>query len=754
MKFPVNQTLASRRGALTLAASLTVLLSSHSALAGLLIWDPLLNTFGSDGSGPWDNTTANWALDGVDVPFPTSAQTTLTVALATGVNTLTVANTSGLAVGQVLSSDRFPAGTTITNITDSVVTLDAMSTNTLAIGSVIHFSFNNDAMIGSFAEAAGTITVSGNQAVDSLDLYEGGNVSAYTITGGSITVAGRNGSTGALKVHSDATISSALSWKNLQFLSEGRTLTLSGGSLVGAVNGSFNGSVSGSTAFSAASATLAVTAGTYTTGGSGNTFNIGDQVAETGGFRLSGGILATGGSFQVANDRAAFAEVSGTGVINSTGQITVGRNNNNNIGKLVINGGTVNSTASNTADVQVQIGRANGVGILDVRNGTFNAIGNGLAGNNGGVMVINSSATTAGASGTVNLSGGTTTVKELRFNGSNKHAGAVSGGDVNATNGSGTLNLTGGTLYIGGTVQLDGTGATTAGGIVNRGTGTSAYVINLSGGTVGASANWASSLNMTLGTTNGNVTFKAASAADSAFNITLSGSLSGDGGLTKTGAGVLTLSGTNSQAGNITVSAGTLALGSVNTNNQSATVTIADTGATLQLDFVGTDAVGALVIGSNPPLAAGVYGAVGSPSPIIGLAQITGTGTLTVGGTPTGGYASWASANGIAGEPTTGDFDHDGLTNLLEYALGLSPTVSSQPAGTFAAGVVTFAKGSAALANNDVIYEIEESNDLGISDPWTTVVTEGPSDDTPDISYMLPTGQQKVFTRLKVTQVP
>ncbi|QJE96933.1 beta strand repeat-containing protein [Luteolibacter luteus] len=752
MKIPVNPTLSARRGALTLAASISVLLSGHSALAATFIWDPLQNTLGSDGEGPWDNTTANWAVDGVDVVFPTSAQTSLTVALVTGVNTLTVASVEGLAVGQVLSSDRFPVGTTITGITDNVVTLDAVSTNTLAIGSVIHFSFNNDALIGSFAETAGTITVAGNQSVDSLDLNDAGN-GTYTLTGGGITIASRNGSTGALRVNSDVAISSPLSWKNLVFQSEVRTLTLSGGSIPGAVNGSFNGSVSGSSGSAAQTATLSVTDGLYTTAGSGNTINIGDQSLESGGFKFSGGTLATGGSFQVANDRTAYAEVTGTAILNSSGQITVGRNNNSNIGKLVINGGTVNSTATSAPDVQVQIGRANGVGVLDVRSGVFNVIGNGVAGNSGGIMVINSNGTNAGASGTVNLTGGTTTVKELRFNGSNRSSGAV--GVENSTNGTATLNMTGGSLYVGGTVQLDGSGAVTTGGIVNRGTGTSAYAINLSGGTVGADANWSSSLNMTLGTTNGNVTFKSGNAADLPFDITLSGSLSGTGGITKTGAGILTLSGTNSQEGDIVVSAGTLVLGTSNSNNQSAKVTIAETGATLQLDFSGTDTVADLVIGSNPPLADGVYGAVGSPSPIIGLSQITGIGTLTVGAAPpSGGYSSWATANGIPGEPASGDFDSDGLTNLVEYALGTSPTASSQPPGTFSAGVVTFVKGADALANNDVTFEIQESSDLGVSDPWSTVVTEGPTDDTPDISYTLPIGQQKVFTRLKITQVP
>ena len=751
MRIRLNPALPVCRGALlTLAASITILLPSQSASAATLTWDPLVNGFGSDGSGPWDNTAVNWATGGGDIAFPTSAQTTITAALSAGANTISVADTAGLAVGQVLSTDRFPDGTTITAIdtVNRIVTLSNLSIGTqLAANSAIHFSFQNDAAIGTDSNEAGTITISGNQAVDSLDLYEGAS-GTYTLTGGTITVSPRNVTisppgAGALKVRGNVAISSQLSWKNLQFQSDGKTLTLSGGSITGAVNGSFNGSVSGFDAFIALTSTLAVTGGTYTTAGSGNTFNIGDQALETGGLRFSGGIINSGGSFQVANDRTAYAEITGTAVLNANGQISIGRNQNANIGKLVVDGGTVNSPRTGGNDTEVQVGRANGVGILNVESGILTVFHSGLA---GGVLVINSDGNNAGASGTVNLSGGTTTVEEIRFNGGNNH-------DVNSTNGSGTLNMTGGTLYMGGSVKLTNAVPTNGpGGIVNRNPALPAN-ITLSGGTVGANANWASSLNMTLGTTNGNVTFKAANAADAPFDIALSGVLSGTGGFTKTGAGVLTLTGANTQSGNIVVNAGTLALGTINSNNESATVTIADTGATLQLNYAGTDSVSALVIGANPPLAAGVYGAVGSPSPIIGISQITGTGTLTVGAAPSGSYSTWAAANGINGEPASGDFDHDGLTNLIEYALGLNPTAPSASPGTLVGGVITFTKGADAIANNDVTFEIEESSDLGLVDLWTTVVTEGPSDNSPDISYMLPSGQPKEFARLKITQV-
>ena len=116
---------------------------------------------------------------------------------------------------------------------------------------------------------------------------------------------------------------------------------------------------------------------------------------------------------------------------------------------------------------------------------------------------------------------------------------------------------------------------------------------------------------------------------------------------------------------------------------------------------------------------------------------------------PTANYSTWAIDNHIPGETASGDFDHDGLSNLEEYALGLDPTSSSVPAGTFDGNQLSFTKGAEARDNGDVIYEIEQSVDLSV---WVVVVFDDPGSAT--ISHALPTGQSTVFARLKVTQVP
>jgi autotransporter-associated beta strand protein len=101
-----------------------------------------------------------------------------------------------------------------------------------------------------------------------------------------------------------------------------------------------------------------------------------------------------------------------------------------------------------------------------------------------------------------------------------------------------------------------------------------------------------------------------------------------DGGLTKNGAGTLTLSSTNTYSGPTTLNEGTLSLSQPNTSNDASIVTMASD-ATLNLTFTGTDTVKRLYI-DGQQRGPGVFGAVGSASPIKGIPQITGTGTLTV----------------------------------------------------------------------------------------------------------------------------
>lgn len=147
-----------------------------------------------------------------------------------------------------------------------------------------------------------------------------------------------------------------------------------------------------------------------------------------------------------------------------------------------------------------------------------------------------------------------------------------------------------------------------------------------------------------------------------------------------------------------------------------------------------TDATGDLLIAMTGPN-------------FYGLAAVTVA--QAVGGAG-GSYATWATSNGF-------DPDHpeavgnDGLTNLMIYALNLNTDGTNGSPGTLTGNLLSFSKRAEAVTNGDVAYLIEESDDLGLTDPWTEVLTYDTNDNS-TISYLLPTGKPASYARLRVTK--
>ena len=151
-----------------------------------------------------------------------------------------------------------------------------------------------------------------------------------------------------------------------------------------------------------------------------------------------------------------------------------------------------------------------------------------------GVVLARTSGTNANNVASAAFTGGVSTVEKITL-----------GFDATVTAGSATVTVNGGTLYLG------------AGGIVRNGAGTFASTLNFSAGTVGAKSNWSTSVPIAL-PSGGNVVFKAADASDLPRDITLTGGLSGAGGLTKAGLGTLVLPAANTFTGPVGVNAGVL----------------------------------------------------------------------------------------------------------------------------------------------------------------------------------------------------
>ena len=145
------------------------------------------------------------------------------------------------------------------------------------------------------------------------------------------------------------------------------------------------------------------------------------------------------------------------------------------------------------------------------------------------------------------------------------------------------------------------------------------------------------------------------------------------GGVTKSGAGTLVLSGSNNYTGDTTVTGGSLAVSGSSIKDTNKLVI---NGGTVNL--TGAETVNTLFFGAVQQ-AAGTYSATGAGG-TIASANLTGSGTLVVTTSPAAGYASWMApfiTGGLTGNTTpTGDPDNDSMNNLLEYALNGNPSIS------------------------------------------------------------------------------
>jgi autotransporter-associated beta strand protein len=418
-------------------------------------------------------------------------------------------------------------------------------------------------------------------------------------------------------------------------------------------------------------------------------------------------------------------------------------------------------------------GASTTTGIVNLGGGTV------TLNNTSGPIQLGVNALASGtAVGTMNISGGNVSIAA--------HAGTclrLADATVAGGTATGTLNITGGTIILAGDI------------VRGSATGNSNPTVKLSGGNLNMGGH-------DLGAAgSGAITFTVESGI--LQNVA---TINGTGGLIKTTAGNLTISGANNYSGSTTISAGTLTLGASNAipNNAvvigSATLHAANFSDTLgplsvtgsAVISLGTGAALSFADSSIMDWSSGTltlagsfvsgsslrFGTTSGSLSATQLAKISkpGGGAVALNSSgylidaPANTYATWASTHAGSSAPDL-DFDSDGVSNGIEYVLGgtsLTKDASLLPTTSLSGENIlfTFKRAQTSInANTSVVIQAGTTLDawpgsynVGVdtsaSSPGVTIQKGIPTGfDTVTLSMPRATDTKK-FIRLRVVIVP
>ena len=329
----------------------------------------------------------------------------------------------------------------------------------------------------------------------------------------------------------------------------------------------------------------------------GNSVNVSGGESNSGS--ATGNIVSISGGTVQSNVNGGFV-ASGSG--KATGNI-VNISGNADLSTATVAGGISSSdaftgnTLNKNSDAAVHIAR------------NFASVNFGYSGN-ANIGELDSTPTGSALSGvTVN-----TNANNVSFD------GVISGSGSITKTGAGTLILSGTNTYSGGTTISAGT--LSIGSDTNIGSGTN---------TIGNKGTLLLSGNGTY--TNDWTLSGAGSAIATDNNNTLSGVLSGNGGLTKTGAGTLTLTGNNTYAGGTAINDGTLKGNIASGTDLSIAASAIYDGDNKARSVGGLNGGGKILNTDGLTVQSGTFGGVigNSNTSLIK----TGAGTLTLSGTNT-----------------------------------------------------------------------------------------------------------------------
>lgn len=537
----------------------------------------------------------------------------------TGSGALSVGNNTTLVLSGN-GNNNYTGATSITNgstlvfagsgTTDLVSAITGGNTSALVVsnsGGQVNLSNNNTAFDGSITVHSGNLeawtTNSLGSGTGTTTVLSGGtlrlwNTNGVTYAAEALTLNGTGvGGGGALRniTNNNVWQGNITIGSGTRINSDSGTLTVSGTVTGGTNNMFFGGS---------GNISLSNTISGSQTGGNGAIFKDGSGVLtlSANNSSLSGLIRLREGTISITNG-------------NSLGSGSLELGNGANVATLLVNSNTTIANRVEIADsisagvINVASGQtATVTGILSQTNGTANSTKFGKDG--AGILIFNNAGGTY--NGQLQIGNGTIVVGATGALGAN-----------NSTSARGIdLGLNVGDTSQGNNVSLRASNGVTVGQsiFVAANTDGATRTIGLSGSGTNTFSN-----EIFLG---GTLTVDA--GALSTDQVTISGAINNTGGLTKTGAGVLLLSGNNGYTGATTISAGTLRLGADNRIASQSAISIAS-GATLDMNNF-SDTLGTLTGSGNISLGSGTLTtSVGADTTFSG--SITGSGALTKTGT-------------------------------------------------------------------------------------------------------------------------
>ncbi len=533
--------------------------TSSSVAPATLTWNASAGATVTDGGGSWDTSTPNWNNGSGNVAWVNANNDIATIGNHNG-PAGTIALATGITVGGLVFNPASSGNYTIAG-------------NTLTFGGAgATVTTNVDATISSAIAGSATLVKLG---ANMLTLNGASNYTgSVSVSGGTLRVAPG----GSLSLGGGLTVNGAGSVANLAgdfnlTTGSGNVTTQNGGVLNWSGTGTIGGASTGAILVGSGSAgTFNMTGGTLNVNYANNDgLGIGWQQGGVGSLNISGGTInmSSGSTFLVGfggSTAVGTLTIGGTGVLNlaAGAQVFIGGgvNGSNAYGAgtwTINNGGTVNVAAGGGfPNDNVYLAGYGGSGVINLNGGllssarsffnggpsTINFNGGTLQStvSNGNLISVNNAYVQAGGAVFDTMANGVVINQALQHD---PALGATLDGGLTKI-GSGALTLGGANTY---------TGATTInGGILGAGDsnlGSGATMVVLNGGTLqNSSAIVAAGRPLVLGAAGGTINTNG-----STTNFSL---VSGNGALTKSGAGTLNLLGSSSGNGGATISQGTL----------------------------------------------------------------------------------------------------------------------------------------------------------------------------------------------------